>query len=69
MVGIMNNPAIGFDNCFICEGKLKTTYWYHDDCWDNKPDISRAVRALDDIPQCIPHHQQYRYIRRIYLGK
>ncbi len=63
------NYAIGFDNCFICGNKLKTTYWYHDDCYESRPDISRAILALDNIPRCIPQDQQERYIKRIYLGK
>ncbi len=69
MGDFMNTP-IPFTHCFVCEGELKGTMWYHNYCWDyNKPRIRKVRTALADIPECVPQHQHYRYIRRIYTGK
>ena len=64
------NTPVGFTKCFVCEGELKGTMWYHNLCWDwHKPAIRRVRTALAEIPLAIPEHQHYRYIRRIYIGK
>jgi hypothetical protein len=63
---------IGFKKCFVCEKEMTGTHWYHNECapedgWrEEKPEV---VQQLSNPPECIPKHQHYRYIRRIYLGK